>query len=325
MGGFNMPLNPMAGNPSGFNMFGTSNKNNSQATMPNFSLFGNTGTQGNNNPASFMPGFSSVFGGFNPMKSPVAGLNPSQTLFTNGMDTQGIIGDLMKTYGKGYGSLLSGALFGGGGFNPAVAQAQMAAMMPGFIRSQNDLLSAFGAEGNRFSSGAALGLGDLAANFDLGQSQIFANEYEQGVNNILSLMTGLAPTMHAEQANKSNLFDQIAGGLEIAAGIAGAPFTGGATLPLVGSGVATMGAGMGGGGGSGAGAGAGMIPNFGGFKSIFGGGNNNPLGLTIPQNMPSVDAQIMMNASGGDVLQGGSGDMFSGSGMMPWMQSGYPL
>ena len=68
-----------------------------------------------------------------------------------------------------------------------------------------------------------------------------------------------------------------------------------------------MGAGMGGGGETGSS--TGNVPNFGGFQSIFHGGTNNPLGLTIPQSSPLSDTSIMLNAaSGADVLQGGSGN-----------------
>lgn len=154
---------------------------------------------------------------------------------------------LGKAYGKGPGTLL-GQLLTQGMFNPQVAQALMNAMEPTISRGYNDVLSAFGSAGARFSSAASIGAGDYMSQARLGQTAQLAQLFENAQNQQLGLLENVLPTIHQERADEGGLFSKILGGLEAVGGIIGAPFTGGASLALTGAGLGMLGGGGGGGG-----------------------------------------------------------------------------
>lgn len=153
---------------------------------------------------------------------------------------------LGEAYGQGMGQLL-GNMITQGLFNPQVAQALMNAMEPTIARGANDVLSAFGDAGARFSSASAIGLGDYMSQARLGQTAQLANLFSQDQQMQLNLLEQVLPTVHQERANQGGgLFSKILGGLEIVGGAIAAPFSSGASLSLLGSGINTL-AGSGGG------------------------------------------------------------------------------
>ena len=177
-------------------------------------------------------------------------------------------------------------MLGGKLFNPQVAAAFLNAQQPGIARGEAGILGAFGDAGALFSSAAALGMGDFESQVQLNQQQTLAQMFQNAQSEELSLLQSLLPTMHAERANKGGLFNKILGGVETAAGAALLPFSGGASLPLIGMGLHTLGGGSGGGG---------TFP-MGGFGLPGYGGNTGTFGLSAPSYNPStggiVDPQM---------------------------------
>lgn len=120
---------------------------------------------------------------------------------------------LDKLYGKDVGRALTGFLNSGAGFNPQVVQAQIDAAMPIEAHTVARLQSMFGNVGNAYSSTAALGVGDFESQFNASLEGIFAQEYEQSVQNYINILTGtLAPAKQQEQAQKPSFLD-IAGNI----------------------------------------------------------------------------------------------------------------
>jgi len=96
-----------------------------------------------------------------------------------------------------FADLLAEFLRSGAGFNPQVAQALINAMQPQIERGTENIAEQFSALGGRFSSPAAVGLGDFESQVNLNMDQIFAQLYEQSINDYLTILTGAgkkAPT-----------------------------------------------------------------------------------------------------------------------------------
>jgi hypothetical protein len=119
---------------------------------------------------------------------------------------------LGKTYGYGAGMML-GNLLENGLFNPQIAQAYMNAMQPAYNQGIGNIEQAFGAEGARFGSSAALGIGNFASQFDLNEQQTMANMYMQAQQEQLQLLESVLPTLHGEKANSGGIGSSIIGGL----------------------------------------------------------------------------------------------------------------
>jgi len=268
-GALNQPKN-IAGAPTGGGAF------------PQMSAFVPPTTPGANvgsNPSTDFGGMSSGFGG-----------NLTPELGGN------MFRELERAYGKGTAALLMPMLTKGL-FNPQVAQAFMNSMQPSIARGQADILGAFGAGGNRFSSSAALGLGDYMSQVNLNQEQTLAQMFQHSQDQELSLLSQLFPTLHQEQANadKGGIFSKILG---IAAPFASLiPGVG----PLLGAGLKGISGALGGGGGQGGGGQQGfgdmasilkqmMSPTQSGLSpseisARFGGPSEVP---TITQSLPDI-------------------------------------
>jgi|SRR5215831_5677829 len=266
-GGGNGAPNPpvFAGtNPTG----GSTNINSTQgSTFPNFGLFNgftpNTGPFG-------------ITGGPNPLFNGGAG-SPLASLSTGFGDPYGngnMLREFQRAYGKGTGALLNNIMTKGL-FNPQVAAAFLNAMQPGIARGEGNILNAFGAEGSRFGSAAALGLGDFESQVNLNENQTLASMYMQAQQEQLGLLNNSMSTLHAEEANSGGFWSDLLGGLEIAGGIIGAPFTGGATLPLVGAGIGTLSSGLSHGSSGGGGSNSGLMSGISGFGKLFNNGNQS--------------------------------------------------
>jgi len=341
-----LPLPGGYGNPTGVNTGGFKLQQSKgdgttpfgPAAFPNFPAFGPIATPGANTGVRSPAAKANVVGGFNTSASPTGGVTPAipgaNAPVFGGTDIQGLSSgiysqlngkpgnpgdqmykELTNAYGKGTGAALFNLLIGGT-FNPQTAAAFLNAMQPGVQRGEADILGAFGDAGSRFSSSASLGLGDYLSQVNLNEQQTLAGLYNQGQQNELSLLQNILPTLHDEQANKGGgIFADILGGLEIAGGIAAAPFTGGTSLGLVGAGVGTLtGANSGGGGKSGGssqgGIGA-LLQQL--YKQQSGGVNMSgvSMGPTPASQLPMEIPQIL-GISGGTAL--GGADPFGGGG-----------
>lgn len=92
----------------------------------------------------------------------------------------------------GFGFGVSGPLYqflkSGAGFNPQVAQALINSMQPYVQRGEADILEQFSNMGLRNGSPAAIGMGDFLSQVNLNEQQVFAQMWEQAVQNYLSVL-----------------------------------------------------------------------------------------------------------------------------------------
>lgn len=242
------------------------------------------------------------------------GLNPA-----NGSQNQ-LQWQLAQAYGAGTGSLLYN-LITQGTFNPQVASSFLNAMQPSVNRGNATIEQAFGAEGSRFGSAAALGLGDYNSQVNLNEQQTLASMFMQSQSNELSLLSSVLPTIHTEKANSSGILGDILGGLEV---VGGAALAIGSAGTLAGPGIALAGAGVGtiaGANGEGGGGGAktnpmnivppGPQPTFGGSPNINNAPNN---GVGNTSGASDLDTYLH-ESTAASALGGGSdaaGDYSSG-------------
>lgn len=135
---------------------------------------------------------------------------PGMLGFGNG--TNNPLHDITKAFEKagfssGIGGELANFLMSGAGFNPAVAEAMIAAMQPGIQRGEADIMEQFSGMGLRGGSPAAVGLGDYMSQVQLNEGQIWANLYEQSVQNYMNVLLAGKGQPH------KNTFESIMGGL----------------------------------------------------------------------------------------------------------------
>src|SRR6516165_2466784 len=102
-----------------------------------------------------------------------------------------LLKNLNNTYGKGMGALIYSFLQGGAGYNQQAINNLVAGLQPGFERQTQNLLQQFSAGGNRFGSGAQIGLGDLASQQQLQVGELETQMYEQAVQNFMNVMMGV--------------------------------------------------------------------------------------------------------------------------------------
>lgn len=192
------------GNPTGanigFNIGATGKPSTSGA--PAFPMFGPSNQTGLN---------ASPFGTSNTgMAGLSSGLSGIGGVAAPGSKDDNLGHELVHAYGEGTGNAILQLLYKGM-FNPQTAQAFLSAMQPGVQRGQADILNAFGAGGQRFSSSAALGLGDFMSQVNLNENQTLAQMFEHSQDQELSLLQGIQDTMHAENANKGGIWQSILG------------------------------------------------------------------------------------------------------------------
>jgi hypothetical protein len=179
--------------------------------------------------------------------APIFGATGIQSLnsgLPGASNNQNLINMLNKAYGTGTGELLD-SILSGGLFNPQTAEAFLNAMQPAYGQGIASQEQAFGAEGARFGSAAALGIGNFSSQFALNEQQTLASMFLQSQGEELNLLQTILPTIHSEKANSGGILSDILGGLEAAGGIALAATGVGlpAAAPLIGSGLSTVAAG----------------------------------------------------------------------------------
>lgn len=157
------------------------------------SLFSANGTT-NLNPATLFGG-NAVPGSLNNIPGA-----QSTTLGPTGLPQ--IQGSALKNlYGHGVGDALSTFLNSGAGFNPGVVQAEQNAAMPLEARGVASIMNAMGGHGLSGSSTAAVGVGDFESQFNSQLENMFAQQYEQSVQNYLQVLMGVAPGAQQQQAD----------------------------------------------------------------------------------------------------------------------------
>jgi hypothetical protein len=199
-----------------------------------------TGTNaGSNNGITVTP-YSST-GATSPTGVPGAGSFPANTTGGVPMDMSALFGasgfahdkdlpnKLNKLFGGGMGATIL-QMLQTGGFNPAVAQAFINAMIPQEQRGMQNIANEFSNSGLRNSSAAAVGMGDFESQFNTQIMSMLGQMENQATDRQFSLLSQIMNPAHAEKANEASIFDMISQGI----GLAGDVLTGG-TLGALGS------------------------------------------------------------------------------------------
>jgi hypothetical protein len=128
---------------------------------------------------------------------------------------------LQKTYGAGTAHAILDFLTSGAGFNQDAINNLFAALQPGIERGTESLMTQFSTSGNRFGSGAQIGLGDYLSQVNLNEGQLETQMYEQATSNYLSTLLGTGGANAQRIANSPSTMDQILAGLNLGGAAAG--------------------------------------------------------------------------------------------------------
>lgn len=274
-------------------------------------------------PVGALPTVAPSTGGFpaNGVSGSSNTMAPSLSTLSSGSGANpGMLKQLQNDYGKGVGQQIYDML-SKGMFNPQVAKALIDAMQPQINRGRSAVESAFGAAGARFSSAAAIGVGDYESQAVLGENQILANMYQTAQSEQLNLLENILPTVHQEQADSqaSSWLGDLLGGLEIVGGIALTAATAGLAAPagasLISGGVGTIVGANKSANGGGGGGGAIPIPQTpmisptGSVTGPYNGGSSSPI------DWASIMQQDKLGTSAANAL-GGPTNEDTGNPMM---------
>lgn len=164
-----------------------------------------TGVPGSNFPANGTTTFgSNFFGSGNTNSIPGASSG-----FPGLPQVQGSV--FKDLYGHGVGDALQQFLNSGAGFNQNVVNAEMNAAMPLQARGVADIMNAMGSHGLSGSSTAAIGVGDFESQFNAQLENMFAQQYEQSVQNYLKVLTGTQQDAKENNAQQGNWMSMISG------------------------------------------------------------------------------------------------------------------
>ncbi|HEX4503171.1 MAG TPA: hypothetical protein VH187_18715 [Scandinavium sp.] len=139
-----------------------------------------------------------------------------------------MLAELSKTFGAGTGSSIMNFLMGGAGFNQQAVSNMLASLQPGVERGTESLMQQFSTSGNRFGSGAQIGLGDYLSQVNLNEGQIAAQLYEKSITDYIDVLMGAAGTSQKRIAAQPSTLENILSPISnIAAPAAGAASAGG--------------------------------------------------------------------------------------------------
>jgi len=131
-------------------------------------------------------------------------------------DLGDLYSSLSKSYGEGPAHALLDFLTGGAGFNQDAISNLFAAMQPQIERGTESLVNQFSATGNRFGSGAQIGLGDYLSQVNLNEGQIETQQYNNAIQNYLGVLMGTSGQAAETKANSPSLSDTLSSALNLA-------------------------------------------------------------------------------------------------------------
>lgn len=150
--------------------------------------------------------------------------------------------ELGNTYGNGVAAAIMSFLQGGAGFNQNAINNLFAALQPGIERGTESLMEQFSTSGNRFGSGAQIGLADYLSQVQLNEGQLETQMYEKSVTDSLNTLMGISKGTETTLANSPGIMDTLtsllptisnaAGGISEKFGVGGAA---GSILDVIGS------------------------------------------------------------------------------------------
>jgi len=136
-------------------------------------------------------------------------------------DQSRLFDTLKKTYGDGPAHMILDFLTSGAGYNQSAINNLLASLQPGIERGQENLMEQFSASGNRFGSGAQIGLGDYLSQVNLNEGQLVTQMYEKALDNFMNVMMGTSESGGKRIASSPSVWDSISGGLGLASTAAG--------------------------------------------------------------------------------------------------------
>lgn len=149
----------------------------------------------------------------------LAGMSPA--------DQKRLHDELGNTFGNGVAAALMSFLTGGAGFNQAAINNIFASLQPGIERGTESLMEQFSTSGNRFGSGAQIGLADYLSQVNLNEGQIEAQMYQHSVDEAISTLMGLTKGTETTLANSPSFMDTLTSALPMIGSAAGAASAGG--------------------------------------------------------------------------------------------------
>jgi hypothetical protein len=204
--GNNAPLPPQGNwNPTGTN---TGVSMNSGGNQP-YPMFGAPSGTSSVTPSSNAPLWSGTSGGLSDLSSG----------FTGNQVPQNLLNELNQTYGSGMGNEINNLLTNGL-FNPQIAAAFLNAMGPGNAQGLASVQNSFGAEGSRFGSAAALGIGNYESQVNLNEQSTLAGMYENAQTEQLQLLTNLMGPLQETHADQGGFMNDFADFYSVAMGLA---------------------------------------------------------------------------------------------------------
>src|SRR6267142_804247 len=149
-------------------------------------------------------------------QSPIGGMN-----LMSQKDLSRMFDSLKKTYGDGMAHMILDFLMTGAGFNKDAVNNLLASLQPGIERGQENLMEQFSVSGNRFGSGAQIGLADYLSQVNLNEGQLITQMYEKALDNYMNVMMGTAGKGAERIANSPSMWDSIMGDMGLASTAAG--------------------------------------------------------------------------------------------------------
>jgi hypothetical protein len=148
---------------------------------------------------------------------------------------------LSDTYGPGVGDAIFNFLKTGAGFNQGVETQYvnnlLASLQPGIEEGTESLMEQFSTSGNRFGSGAQIGLADYNSQVNLNEGQIISSAemqmYETSLNDYINTLMGAGSATANMRANQPSVWDTISSVLGLTSSGANAATAAGASSPIL--------------------------------------------------------------------------------------------
>jgi hypothetical protein len=173
-------------------------------------------------PASGTPGGTPLGGSFGNLTGAIGGFGNLSL-----SSQQSLAKGLAKTYGAGTAQAIMDFLAGGAGFNQDAINNLFAALQPGIERGTESLAEQFSTSGNRFGSGAQIGIADYLSQVQLNEGQLETQMYEQSISNYINTLMGAADKNAGRIASSPSFMDTLGSLLPAISGAAGAASAGG--------------------------------------------------------------------------------------------------
>jgi hypothetical protein len=146
--------------------------------------------------------------------SPIGGMSTMSP-----KDLSRLFDSLKKSYGDGPAHAILDFLTSGAGFNQQAINNMLAALQPGIERGTESLASQFSASGNRFGSGAQIGIADFLSQVQLNEGQIEAKMYEDSIQRYMDVLMGTSGQAAQTKANSPSFWDNLSSGFGLAGSV----------------------------------------------------------------------------------------------------------